>query len=452
VSIASPRHCSAGIALLALTHAFAHAADTLVIIAPRDFHDALAPFVTHKKPILDTELVALEDVLEHWGGVDDPERIKHFLYDRWKAGRARYALLVGDVDRLPVRYMVLDRNTEAAFNYAFYPSDLYYADLSDRAGAFEDWNAESTGFHASYFGEVRGEHNKQDPINFDQVDYRPEIGVGRWPVSTPEQLTIVVDKTIAYETSLATRDSPPVAGLVASGGWIENRPASDELASALDAWTVRKCYFADDKRDDETPQPNEASVLDLMNEGVDLLLHSGHGTDDSWHGAISVRTIEHMHNADRLPIVFSAGCSTARFASCPPYEAYTDVDGADHTGTNDGEVFTGPPPAPAPYQRGPHNLSGLGEQLLRSGPNGAVAYIGCNTGSQPCGMTLLAGFVDGVHPGARLGDCWMDAIDHYYKAEHLATIEPNESWYPASIFFQGMKFMLFGDPSLPMPR
>lgn len=37
------------------------------------------------------------------------------------------------------------------------------------------------------------------------------------------------------------------------------------------------------------------------------------------------------------------------------------------------------------------------------------------------------------------------------QKENLATIVPTESWYPASIFFQGMKFMLFGDPSLRMP-
>ena len=63
---------------------------------------------------------------------------------------------------------------------------------------------------------------------------------------------------------------------------------------------------------------------------------------------------------------------------------YVDVDGKEHKGTTAGEVFEAPPPPPAPYQRGKYNVTGLGEQLLRAGPNGAVAYIGCNTGSQPC--------------------------------------------------------------------
>jgi hypothetical protein len=51
----------------------------------------------------------------------------------------------------------------------------------------------------------------------------------------------------------------------------------------------------------------------------------------------------------------------------------------------------------------------------------------------------------------RLGDCWTSAIHHYFEREHLATLKPDEGWYPPSVFFQGMKFMVFGDPSLRLP-
>jgi hypothetical protein len=90
--------------------------------------------------------------------------------------------------------------------------------------------------------------------------------------------------------------------------------------------------------------------------------------------------------------------------------------------------------------------------VLRRGPNGAIAYIGCNTGSQPCALTLLEGFLLAQRKSSqpRVGDCWADAIRHYYKKERLDRLVPTDDWYPASIFFQGMKFMLFGDPTLPM--
>jgi hypothetical protein len=124
------------------------------------------------------------------------------------------------------------------------------------------------------------------------------------------------------------------------------------------------------------------------------------------------------------------------------------------------------PRRPHPIRAGRTTPQGLGEQLLRGGPNGAVAYIGCNTGSQPCGLTLLDGFVravsqaspeassarkNGPTPPRLLGDCWSQAITHYYDKERLATLAPSSDWYPASIFFQGMKFLLLGDPTLPLP-
>jgi hypothetical protein len=194
-------------------------------------------------------------------------------------------------------------------------------------------------------------------------------------------------------------------------------------------------------------------LLALLGEGVSLVVHTGHGTDTSWQGCFSVQSLDRLANADRLPVMISAGCSTAAFAPLAPYAGYVDVDGGEHPGTDRGEVFSAPPPPPAPYQKGRYNPTGLGEQLLRRGPNGAVAYIGCNTGSQPCALTLVEGFVLALAETRepRLGDCWTSAVSYYYDRERLDKLVPTPDWYPASIFFQGMKFMLFGDPTLRLP-
>jgi hypothetical protein len=442
----------------------------LLIIAPEAWHEALRPYVHHKQFQLTTEVVSLESVLKG-EGVDDPERVKRFLYGRWRSG-ARYALLVGDADVFPVRYMVLDRVTLPAFDYAFYPSDLYYSDLAKADGRFEDWNARKEGFHAGYFGEVRGEKNKSDPINYDQIDYRPDIAVGRWPVSTEAEVTIVVNKSMAHERfaeQLAERtDRAAVAGLFATGGWVENRSFFDTVADKLakpeaSHWRIEKRYWTGNGRDDKTPPPNEEQAIDLLNNGASLILHCGHGSDDRWDGSLSVAGLKKVGNADFAPVMMSAGCSTARFATLPPYEPYVDVAGVEHKGTNGGEVFKEPPPPPACYQKGKYNMTGLGEQLLRASESGAAAYIGCNTGSQPCGMTLMEGFVDALARAEanrveakraelpRLGDCWAQAVSYYYDHQHLADLKPNDDWYPPSIFFQGMKYMLFGDPTLEMP-
>jgi hypothetical protein len=405
--------------------------------------------------MLPTELKSLESILKSTKGVDDPEKLKRFLYSEWRERGLGYVLLVGDVDVMPVRFMVLDRVTPAAFDYAFYPSDLYYADLAKADGSFEDWNARKEGFHAGYFGEVRGEKNKTDPINYDEVNYLPEIAVGRWPVSTPDEVRLVAGKTAAYEQRLLANSGthPPRAGLIATGGWVDSRQLLDELAGKLSgAWQVEKRFYSDSARPSATP-PDHRQVRELLNEGMGLVVHTGHGAADAWDQCFSVRDLDHITNAMRLPVIISAGCSTAYFSPLPPYEPYVDVDGKEHAGSDHGEVFTAPPPPPSPYQRGRFNPTGLGEQLLKHSTNGSVAYIGCNTGSQPCGLTLVEGFVTALAESKepRLGDCWNSAIRHYFSKEHLATLKPNDDWYPPSIFFQGMKFMVFGDPSLRMP-
>jgi hypothetical protein len=196
-------------------------------------------------------------------------------------------------------------------------------------------------------------------------------------------------------------------------------------------------------------RPNQAAILALWNQGKDLILHAGHGNPGDWEQCFSVRELPQMKSTERVPIVFSAGCSTAYFAALAPYDGYEDVHGMEHTGTDRGQVFTAPPPPPANYQRGKYNKTGLGEELLRMREGGAVAYIGCNTGSQPCGLTLQRGFVLAAkQPRIRLGDAWNEAIRYYHQHERLAELKPDNGWYPPSIFFQGMKFMVFGDPTL----
>lgn len=432
----------------------------LVIVTPRQFVNELEPFVEHKQKELSVEVAELETVLSQTQGIDDPEKLKRFLYEAWRQRQARYVLLVGDADVMPVRYMVLDRITPAAYDYSFYPSDLYYGDVAGEDGSFDDWNAQKENFHAMYYGEVRGEKNKDDPINFDQIHYKPELAFGRWPVSTPEGVRTVVSKTIAFEKRIASKPAPAFrAALVCNSGWVDNRRAMNRDAESLPGgWTIEKRYYSDDRRREantaNTPLPNHEEILRLLNEGVDLMLHSGHGVGDQWEQSLHLRDYSKIQNSHYLPVMLSIGCETARFTTLPPYEPYIDINGVEHNGTDAGEVFDAPPPSPVPYSQGKYNLESLGKKLVVGGPNGAVAYIGCNTGGQPCALALMDGFTKswGQSPSTRLGDAWKEAVSYYYDQQRLGTIQPDEGWYPASIFFQAMKYMVYGDPSLRLPH
>ena len=294
-------------------------ANDLLVIAPRAFATALNDFIAFKKTRLPTELVFLEDVRDASTGTDDAAKLKRFLYERWRAGKLAYVLLAGDADVLPVRYMTLDRVTPAAFDYAFYPSDLYYADLARADGSFDDWNAQRDGFHAAYFGEVRGEKNKGEPINFDAIDYLPDVAVGRWPVSTPDQARTVAAKSIACEQQRArarATSQPRNAALIGATGWIDTQKHFDRLELAMKGeWQIERKLF----ERETTTRPNEAALLDLWNRGQDLILHAGHGNPGDWEQCFSVGALPKITNTDQVPVVFSAGCSTAYFAALAPY-------------------------------------------------------------------------------------------------------------------------------------
>src|ERR1035437_10244609 len=247
---------------------------------------------------------------------------------------------------------------------------------------------------------------------------------------------------------------PQRAAFIATGGWVDSRQLMDELAAKLGgAWQLEKRYYSDARRTSATPPPDHQQVRQLLNEGVGLLIHTGHGQPNAWDRCFSVSDLDHLTNGMQLPVIISAGCSTAYFAPLPPYEPYVDVEGKEHAGSDHHEVFTSPPPPPSPYQTGRFNPTGLGEQLLKRSTNGGVAYIGCNTGSQPCGLTLVEGFVTALAEAKEphLGDCWNSAICHYFKKEKLATLKPNADGYPPSFFSRGMNFMLFGGPTLRVP-
>jgi hypothetical protein len=449
--------------VLAADQLSARRSKMLLVVAPEKLHDELIEYVRFKQRFLPTELVNLEEVLKSSGGVDDPERLKRFLYSAWRSRNLGYVLLVGDRDTMPVRYIVMDRQTPAAFDYAFYPSELYYGDLAKDDGSFDDWNGHKDGFHSQYFGEVRGETNKRDPINYDRIHYRCQVAVGRWPVQSVAQLRTVVAKSMTYETGVQDGKRPGLrtACLFNVQGYADARDHLDRIARGLPhGWKAEEFFYQDQNPRYKTAPPDPSVVLDALNRGTTLAIHVGHGGTRVWaeprDGSkvgppIGVRSIEQLKNSDRLPVIFSVSCSTAYFAPLGPYEPYTDIAGVEHKGTDHGEVFTSPPPPPAPYQRRAITNS-LGKALVTWSPNGAVAYIGCNTGSQGCALTLVDGFMAGLARAGepRLGDCWVYAISYYYDKEHLATLAPTNDWYPPSIFLQGMKYMLYGDPSLPL--
>jgi hypothetical protein len=434
----------------------------LLIIGPKAFQGALAAYVAHKSELLPTEFVTLETAVTSSTGVDDAEKLKRYIYDRWRKDSVGYVLLVGDCSIMPVRYQAVYCGPgEAKWgHYYFLACDLYYGDVAKHDGSFEDWNANKEGIHAQLFGELGKPEDPKSPVNVDQMNYLPQIAVGRWPVQNVSQVNLLVAKTIRYEKHVLADDLPTArrAGLVCCAGLADARGYMDDWGRKLEAasgWQPIKLYYADDKRNDRTPPPDEKGVEATLRSGVGILFHWGHGSETSWAGCLDVQRLPYLRDAAMPPVMFSMGCETARCAPFVPAAPYLDVKGKVHPGEAKGEKFTEPPPLPAIYQPPQFYRSGLGIELMRHANNGAVAYIGGNMVAQDSyAGQLLEGFVLHLAETAqpRFGDCWKASLTRYYHRNHLDDQHKERTWHNDVCFQQPMKFNLFGDPSLRLPR
>jgi hypothetical protein len=301
---------------------------------------------------------------------------------------------------------------------------------------------------------VRGEKNKNSPINYDHVDYLPEIAFGRWPVSAENELHIVAAKSMAFEQSIREGTH---AGLGRAAFFHvecgDNRERMNNWAQNLPpGWMASQFFFKDRDADYHTPPPDEKHAIEALNQGAVLAFHIGHGWEGGWAGSLTARGAAKLKDEDRLPVLLSGGCNTADFAPLAPYSSYVDVDGEDHPGTGKKERFHAPPPPPAPYQPLKYIPNSFGKQALKCGLNGAAVYIGYNTGGQSASIPLMEGFVLAMRRSKQplVGDCWANAIYYYYRKEKLAQLVPDSGWYTPVIFMTAMKFMVFGDPTLPL--
>jgi hypothetical protein len=195
-----------------LSSGIARGAYKMMIIAPEDFAEALQPLMVHKdRTGISNRLFTLEYIRETYSGssyVDDPERIKHAIYDEYVNNfdpyygyGIRYVMLVGDANVFPIRYIIGDLVDGRDHAKVWEPSDLYYADILDGSGNFHSWDRDGNG----WFGELY-----RHGINWDEIDSYPDVYAMRVPAENVEEVRNYVAKVIRYELRAA------------NGGWFDH--------------------------------------------------------------------------------------------------------------------------------------------------------------------------------------------------------------------------------------
>ncbi|MCX6241592.1 MAG: type IX secretion system sortase PorU [Bacteroidetes bacterium] len=280
----------------------------MIIIVPPVFAgeaQRLADFHRSHNQI-EAMVVSIPEIFNEFScGQPDPGGIRDFvkmLYDRGTvSSRPKYLLLFGDgsydpKDRVPGNnnFVCTLESQESMSTTASFTSDDFFGIMG-----------ELEGYDAS--GSI-------------------EIGVGRFPVNTPEQAKNVVDKIIHYsaKTDTICADWRNNLALVCDEGernyFVGN---SEEIAGILTVKypfiNVNKIYFdaypmVSIPAGFRFPEANKA-LNNAVEKGTLLINYIGHGGETGWSNrqVLTIADINSWTNSERLPVFVTATCEFSRF-------------------------------------------------------------------------------------------------------------------------------------------
>lgn len=369
----------------------ANQADFLIITHP-DFYDQMQSLKVFRESFnhMSVEVVKLQDVYDEFsGGPSDPVAIRDFLkfaYQSWETPAPAYALLVGDG-----HYDFKDHLGTGAGNFVppFAPTWQ-----GDRSVSDENY---------VYFGRYGF---LDSDSTYGPLDRGLDMVISRWPVRTRDEVEVVLDKVIGYESEPEFGTWRNLITLVADDEFTSTSSSeafhtrdTEELAKlhVPSAFNLHKIYLMEYPSDIKKEKPEaEEAVINAFNSGTLIVNYMGHGNPDVWsHERVFKRSedIPRLTNKRKLPLVYTASCSIGLFFN--PF----------------GE--------------------GMGEQFLRSEDRGSIA-------------TISATWLVYPDPNAALN------YDVYDLLLNRNSLSVGEALYIAKLLRQpnsnDRQFILFGDP------
>ncbi|MFN3762846.1 MAG: C25 family cysteine peptidase, partial [Anaerolineae bacterium] len=248
-----------------------------LIIAADAYSSAMAPFVALKQNQGYTVTIVRTSEIPGGATTTAIQSYIQNAYHNW-AVPPSYVLLVGDTDTIPTwTGPVIGTST-----------DLYYATM----------DAPGTG------------------------DWHPDIGIGRFPVRSAAQTTIMVNKYLAY------------AQLTGEESWLKRAsfPASCDSSNytiaegthnyVISTHTLPRGYTGTFPND---PQPGGdklycitygagyTHLVNAFNQGRWAIIYSGHGDYTGWEMSFDSNAVRNLTNTGMFPFVASHACLTGDF-------------------------------------------------------------------------------------------------------------------------------------------
>ncbi len=202
-------------------------------------------------------------------GVDLPETIRFFIQDAYAKWGITYVLLGGDTDIMPPRYAL----SRFYLGGTELPTDMYFGCLDG------SWNDT----HDKYWGEGFS------VVPYDNPDLYAEVYNGRIPRSDLADVSLMIDKIIAYETPLFTDYMDRymfLAEVLFPVDWKNPDPISlngADFAEFIYATSLQgkpieiiKMYETDWLYANAVNE-NKQAAIDSMETGINHINHVGHG-------------------------------------------------------------------------------------------------------------------------------------------------------------------------------
>jgi hypothetical protein len=178
-----------------------------VIITTSNLEDAIIEFKTWKEyPSFSVEIVNISWISNAYNGKDIEEKIRNFLIDKYEEWDINYVLIIGTRNTIPMR-----RCDPIIYEYGQYLySDYYYSDITG------NWDLDEDGKYGEYWD--------------DDVDFTPEISVGRIPSDNKDIVSNICKNIMQFGSDIGSwKTNVLLLGAISyyqgleSYGWVYDR-------------------------------------------------------------------------------------------------------------------------------------------------------------------------------------------------------------------------------------
>jgi hypothetical protein len=256
-----------------------------VVIAPPDMLGPVQELADYRAGQgMSTKVVSLADIYDEFNaGLTSPEAIKAFLtyaYEHWASPSPGYVVLVGEGS--------LDYKNHRGYGDSVVPPLLVGTPY---------------GLYAA--------DNRLVDVDDDGL---PEMAIGRLPVLSGAELSALIGKIKAYESSAGGGWQQEVL-MVADDVDIEagHFPVdSDVVANLVPAgYNVQKVYITAERSASEA----RSELLSGLQAGLRLVNYIGHGAPDrlASEGLLRVSDVSGLWNGERLPVLAGMTCLIGRY-------------------------------------------------------------------------------------------------------------------------------------------